>query len=206
MHYVTTLQTNADPLLQASSLPQYCRVAIGIGSNLGHPQTQIERGLRAIQSHPHIEIVRLSPFYWTTPVYQHEPPSFPHPPYLNGAAILDTQLTPPELMQACLQIEADLGRVRSQHWSPRPLDLDLLLWECQRLDLPTVKVPHPRMGNRAFVLVPLAHLVPDWSYPLPQPHAFYPSIAELAARIGCEGVDLEHPEYFAVPATEPHYV
>lgn len=205
MHDATTIQTNADPLPQASSIPLQARVALGIGSNLGEPQQQILQGLQALQHHPRIAMVRLSPFFWTAPVYQHVPPSIPHPPYLNGAAILDTELAPSELMQACLDVEAALGRVRDEGWTPRPLDLDILLWERQQFDLsssdgePAVTVPHPRMSDRAFVLIPLSHIVPHWHYPqrsLPSD----PTIAELARSVSCEGVTIDRPVHLDIPA------
>ncbi|MEO0801849.1 MAG: 2-amino-4-hydroxy-6-hydroxymethyldihydropteridine diphosphokinase [Cyanobacteria bacterium J06642_2] len=204
MHYVSSIQTNADPLPQASSIPQWSRVAIGIGSNLGVPQQQIAQGVQLLQQHPRIDIIRLSPFYWTSPVYQHERPEIPHPAYLNGAAILDTALSPTGFMQICLDVEAVLGRVRQQEWQPRPLDLDILLWEEQQFDLPTVSAPHPRMRDRPFVLVPLSQLVPHWRYPLAHPNLAnpslsYPSVAELAEMVGWDGVEIELPLCIPMP-------
>ncbi|MEO1132769.1 MAG: 2-amino-4-hydroxy-6-hydroxymethyldihydropteridine diphosphokinase [Cyanobacteria bacterium J06639_1] len=204
MHYATPIQTNADPLPQASPIPQHARVALGIGSNLGDPQQQILQGLQALDRHAGIAIAKLSPFFWTAPVYQHAPPPVPHPPYLNGAAILDTELAPQALMRVCLDVEASLGRVRHAGWTPRPLDLDILLWERQQFDLPVrgcepaVTVPHPRMSDRAFVLIPLSHIAPHWRFPqrsLPSD----PNILELARAASSAGIELDRPVDLALP-------
>ncbi|MEO0852005.1 MAG: 2-amino-4-hydroxy-6-hydroxymethyldihydropteridine diphosphokinase, partial [Cyanobacteria bacterium J06648_11] len=114
------------------------------------------------------------------------------------------ELAPQELMQVCLDVEASLGRVRQAGWTPRPLDLDLLLWERHQFDLPVsgcapaVTIPHPRMSDRAFVLIPLSHLVPHWRVPQ-RAHLSEPTIAELAASVSCNGIRLDRPVHLDIP-------
>jgi 2-amino-4-hydroxy-6-hydroxymethyldihydropteridine diphosphokinase len=167
------------------------RVAIGVGSNLGDPHRNIVEGLTRLQRLSQVTVLAISPFYWTDPVYPDLPPIAPAPRYLNGAALLATHLTPAALMACLLEVEAQLGRVRRDRWESRPLDLDILLWEDRILSLPEVTVPHPRLHERAFVLVPLSQLVPHWPYPS---HADGPlTIADLAIRVGSTGVAIDCP-------------
>ena len=188
-------------------------VAIGLGSNLNHPQRQLEDGLERLHQHPQVEILQVSPCFWTEPVVwpesvvQQEPP----PPYLNGVALLATTLTPPRLMQAMLDVETTQGRTRERKWASRTLDLDILLWERQCIDcpasqhtddcgakslLPEVVVPHPRLRDRPFVLVPLNSLVPDWLVPGEKSET---SVRQLAGAAGTDGVDIARPTEIAWP-------
>ncbi|MEM1080125.1 MAG: 2-amino-4-hydroxy-6-hydroxymethyldihydropteridine diphosphokinase [Pseudomonadota bacterium] len=130
---------------------------IGLGSNQNDPQHQLDQALLQLDQLPDSALVQVSSRYWTPPwgdVHQLD--------YLNAVAILKTRLAPQALLNALQFIEANQGRVRDPHrrWGPRVLDLDLLLYDDQRFDTPSLQVPHPRMTERAFVLVPLNELSP----------------------------------------------
>jgi 2-amino-4-hydroxy-6-hydroxymethyldihydropteridine diphosphokinase len=107
----------------------------------------------------------------------------PQPDYLNGCALLDVQLTPQKLLETLLRVEAQFGRVREERNSPRTLDLDLLLFDDLILNIPTLQLPHPRMKDRAFVLVPLAEIAPNWIEPVSGK-----AIAQLVQTVDCSGV------------------
>ncbi|MFO8007061.1 MAG: 2-amino-4-hydroxy-6-hydroxymethyldihydropteridine diphosphokinase, partial [Candidatus Brocadiia bacterium] len=90
----------------------------------------------------------------------------PQGPYINAAAELRTTLSPRELLEELLDVEDKLGRVRTVHWGPRKLDLDLLLYEDQIIDEPGLQVPHPHMHKRPFVLDPLSEIAPEVTHPV----------------------------------------
>jgi 2-amino-4-hydroxy-6-hydroxymethyldihydropteridine diphosphokinase len=137
--------------------------AIGLGSNLGPRRRTIESALVALGTHPRIAVQRTSGLVETEPVGMAD-----QGPFLNGAVIVRTSLAPRALLEVCLGIERGHGRDRSaaSRWSPRTLDLDLLLFEQVVLDEPGLQVPHPRMAERAFVLIPLAEIAGDWVHPV----------------------------------------
>jgi 2-amino-4-hydroxy-6-hydroxymethyldihydropteridine diphosphokinase len=151
--------------------------AIALGSNLGNSQHILEDALKKLAQTPGITLQACSSWYQTEPVGP------PQPDYLNGCALLEVQLTPQELLETLLGIEAQFGRVRQERNGPRTLDLDLLLFDNLILDTPTLKLPHPRMHERAFVLVPLAEIAPDWVEPVSGK-----AIAQLVQRVDCSGV------------------
>ena len=130
---------------------------IGLGSNLGDREAALRAALGRLQSHPHIEVTAASGFIETAPVGG--PPD--QPPFLNGAAALETDLTPHALLGILKGIERDLGRVPRARWGPREVDLDLLLFGDRTVDTDRLTVPHPRLAERRFVLVPLAEIAPD---------------------------------------------
>jgi 2-amino-4-hydroxy-6-hydroxymethyldihydropteridine diphosphokinase len=134
--------------------------AIALGSNLGDSQQILGAALRQLDADAQIEVVACSQFYRTAPVGP------PQPDYLNCCALLQTSLTPAVLLRRLLAVETAFGRVRRQRWGPRLLDLDLLLFGDWVIETPTLQVPHPRMRERAFVLVPLAEIAPDWIEPV----------------------------------------
>jgi 2-amino-4-hydroxy-6-hydroxymethyldihydropteridine diphosphokinase len=135
-------------------------VLIGIGSNLGDRAANIRRGLALLERPPDVEIVRLSSVRETEPVG-----GPPQGRYLNAAAEARTTLAPLPLLDALLEVEAAVGRVRSVPNAPRELDLDLLLYGDRIIDLPRLQVPHPRLLERAFVLEPLAEIAPERLHP-----------------------------------------
>ena len=138
--------------------------AIALGSNLGDSQTILESALETLDRTWGISTVQRSHVYSTKALTLPGSPS--QPDYLNQCALLKTTLTPHELLQALLAIELQFGRVRQQQWSARTLDLDLLLFDDVVLDTPDLQIPHPRMLDRAFVLVPLAEIASDWVEPV----------------------------------------
>lgn len=151
--------------------------AIALGSNLGDSQHILEDALKKLAQTPGITLQACSSWYQTEPVGP------PQPDYLNGCALLEVQLTPQKLLETLLAVEAEFGRVRQERNGPRTLDLDLLLFDNLILDTPTLKLPHPRMHERAFVLVPLAEIAPDWVEPVSGK-----AIAQLVQRVDCSGV------------------
>lgn len=135
---------------------------IALGSNLGDRRANITAAARALEEHPQIDHVRLSSLLETEPVGG---PSGQNP-FLNAAARLQTSMEAENLLAELLRIEHDLGRVRRESWGPRTIDLDLLLFNDQVIDQPHLKVPHPRMHHRHFVLAPLVEIGPDAIHPV----------------------------------------
>jgi 2-amino-4-hydroxy-6-hydroxymethyldihydropteridine diphosphokinase len=128
---------------------------VGLGSNLGDREQLIREAAELIAAK------RLSTIRETEPWGLEDQPQF-----LNAVAELETSLTPRHLLDRLLEVERRLGRERSgPRWGPRTIDLDLLLYGEQALDEPGLVVPHPRLGERAFVLEPLAELVPAQKIP-----------------------------------------
>ncbi|HEY9902910.1 MAG TPA: 2-amino-4-hydroxy-6-hydroxymethyldihydropteridine diphosphokinase [Candidatus Sericytochromatia bacterium] len=153
------------------------RSAIALGSNLGDSLTILKDALEILAESPSITLKKYSSWYQTAPVGP------PQPDYLNGCALLEVHLTPQDLLETLLGIEAKFGRVRRERNGPRTLDLDLLLFDDLILDTPNLQVPHPRMRERAFVLVPLAEIAPDWVEPVSGK-----AIAQLVQTVDCSGV------------------
>lgn len=130
---------------------------IGVGSNLGDREATIRAAIARLGAHPGIRIMQCSALIET------EPMGPPQPNYLNGALAVETILDPPSLLSELLRVERELGRVRdlAVRMGPRTLDLDLLLYGDLVIDEPGLAVPHPRMPERAFVLIPLAEIAPN---------------------------------------------
>lgn len=136
--------------------------AIALGSNLGDSEQTIESALLRIDQVDGIRLGVRSQLYKTAPVGP------PQPDYINACAVLHTTLKPEKVLQTLLATEASFGRVRRERWGPRTLDLDLLLYGDRVMDTPRLTLPHPRMHERAFVLVPLADIAPGWQHPIHQ--------------------------------------
>lgn len=134
---------------------------IGLGSNLGDREASLRQALEHLAQAPETVVVRASSLYDTEPVGIEDQPHF-----LNAVAQLDTQLTPRQLLWNLMLIERRLGRVRSQRWGPRTIDLDLLLYEDAILEDDDLQVPHPELSKRSFVLVPLVELEPLLVHPV----------------------------------------
>jgi 2-amino-4-hydroxy-6-hydroxymethyldihydropteridine diphosphokinase len=128
------------------------RAFLALGSNLGDRRRNLERAVAGLP-----DVVAVSPVYETDPVGG--PPG--QPAYLNAVVELDTTRTPRELLEAGRALEAAAGRRRGERWGPRPLDVDVLLVGDVTVHDADLEVPHPRMWERAFVLVPLHDLAPD---------------------------------------------
>lgn len=136
------------------------RAYIGLGSNLENPQQQVGAALAALGELPQTRLLLASSLYASAPVGYDDQPDF-----VNAAALLETELTADELLQALLLLEQQFGRVRTFLNAPRTLDLDILLYDEQVIDQPALQVPHPRMHERAFVLLPLAEIEPELLIP-----------------------------------------
>lgn len=162
-------------------------VAVGLGSNLGDRVAHLRLGLSTIRNH--VEDPSVSSVYETAPVGLENQPAF-----LNACCVGQTRLSPRQLLSELLDGERRAGRQRAgQRYGPRTLDLDLLLYGdlVQRTEFLTV--PHPRLRERAFVLVPLAEIAADWQIPASGGDEAT-TVAELADRIGRDGIrrtDLE---------------
>lgn len=129
-------------------------VYIGLGANLDDPVRQVEAAIAALDGLPTTRVLRRSALYRTAPWGRVDQPDF-----VNAVVELETALEPEALVGSLLAIEREAGRERGgDRWGPRRIDLDLLLDGVRRLDAPSLTLPHPRLAERAFVLVPLAEL------------------------------------------------
>lgn len=129
---------------------------IGLGSNLENPVAQLDRAIDALKKHDDLKNLRVSSIYGSKPVGPQDQPD-----YINAVASFDTALPPIALLDLLQSIEQSQRRVRERHWGPRTLDLDLLLYGQQTIQLPRLTVPHPFMLERGFVIKPLSDLAPD---------------------------------------------
>lgn len=129
---------------------------LGLGGNLGDPQAAMGAALRILDAEDGIEVIKVSSLYRTPPWGMTDQPDF-----LNAVAAIETTLSPRELLTACLDAERRLKRVRTERWGPRAIDLDILMFGDSHIDEEGLSVPHPRIAERAFVLVPILELAPD---------------------------------------------
>jgi len=134
---------------------------ISLGSNLGDRQAILEAAIARLRAHPAIGKLRCSRWHETAPVGG----PAGQPPYLNGAVRLETSLSPRELLAVLQDIENQFGRRRAERWGPRTLDLDLLLYDDLAINTPELTLPHPRMQQRRFVLMPAAEVAADMTHP-----------------------------------------
>ena len=134
------------------------RAYIGLGANLGEREAALRGAVERLAAEPGVQVVAVSSFRETDPVGAVQE----QPRFLNGAAAVETTLAPRRLLELLLRIETEFGRRRQgPQGGPRTLDLDLLLYGDEEIDEPGLRVPHPRLHKRAFVLEPLAEL--GWS-------------------------------------------
>ena len=180
-----SLQTLTGGFVRTHQTSMETACAIALGSNLGESEQTIETALARLEG---IKGMRLgvqagksvrarSQLYKTAPVGP------PQPDYINACAIFHTILSPEQVLQALLSTEAGFGRIRRERWGPRTLDLDLLLYGDRVMDTSSLTLPHPRMHERAFVLVPLAEIAPDWRHPVNQK-----TVKELLSQVNTSGV------------------
>jgi 2-amino-4-hydroxy-6-hydroxymethyldihydropteridine diphosphokinase len=138
----------------------YMAIYIALGSNLGDRTENLKEALALLQKKG-LRIVSVSDFITTAPYGVTDQPDF-----LNAAAEVQTEKNPLELLYVLLQVEQEMGRKRLRRWGERNIDLDLLLYDDKIIDLPELKVPHPDMQNRDFVLRPLVQIAPDAVHPV----------------------------------------
>jgi len=135
------------------------RAYVALGSNLGDRLGNLQRAVSLLAGRDGVVVVRSSR------VYETEPVGPPQPHYLNAVIEVSTALQPFDLLRTALDVESQMGRVRTERWGPRVIDIDVLTYDQASVDEPGLAIPHPRMHERAFVLVPLAEL--DGDPPLP---------------------------------------
>lgn len=143
---------------------------VALGSNLGDREGNLRRALELLSQNG-VEIVKISKFIETEPYGVIDQPRF-----LNGVCQVKTVLKPLELLRLLLAVEKEMGRVRLRHWGERNIDLDLLLYEDAIMDTDELRLPHPDMVNRDFVMLPLAEIAPELKH-----HVLDKTMAELAA-------------------------
>ncbi len=145
------------PDVAARWLPAY----VGVGSNLDEPARQVERAFAALAKLPSTRLVLRSPSYRTPPFGE-----VVQPPFVNAAAGLLTRLAPEEFLDALRAVEHELGRSPPrERWGPRVIDLDLLVFGRETRATESLKLPHPGIAERDFVLYPLADIAPDLEVP-----------------------------------------
>lgn len=127
---------------------------LGLGANLQEPLAQLTEAIQRIKNTTAVEVLQVSSFYKTPPWGDEDQPDF-----INAVVQVETKLAPIELLQQTQNIENDMGRVRKdRRWGPRLIDIDVLLYADQTIDSDQLSLPHPRMHERAFVLLPLCEL------------------------------------------------
>lgn len=129
---------------------------LGLGSNLGDRLTNLQGAVDALRDEPGLRVTGSSRVWETTPVG-----GPPQPDYLNAVLRIETDLSARDLLAVAHRVEARLGRVRTERWGARTIDVDILLFDDERIDEPDLVVPHPRLAQRAFVILPLLELDPD---------------------------------------------
>lgn len=142
--------------------PGLSLVALGLGANLGEREKSIQTAIDKLACCEEINLVATAPLIETAPVG-----GIPQPHYINSTCLLTTSLSPRELLEVCQRIEVELGRNREEEekWGPRTIDLDILLFGGTIVDSPDLRVPHPEMHRRRFVLEPLCEIAPEMIHP-----------------------------------------
>lgn len=160
-------------------------VYIGLGSNLGERQQLLVRAVEALRGIDAVAVRRVSSLYDSAPVG----PSQPR--FLNAAVELECGLVPTRLLSILKCIEGELGRVKGERWGPRPIDLDVLLWDGRIVAEPLLQVPHLELHRRRFALEPLVELAPGALHPV-----LGVSVATLLEKLGPQDVRrLDSPEW-----------
>ncbi len=136
------------------------KLVLHIGSNLGNRTENIARAIASLQKRVGV-ITQQSAIYKTAAWGVENQPDF-----LNIALILETIMLPEEVLDAVLPIELEIGRIRNERWGPRLIDIDIMFYNDWRIDYPNLTIPHPRIHERNFVLIPLAEIIPHFVHPV----------------------------------------
>ncbi len=155
------------------------RVFIGLGGNLGNPRRAMAEALQALHETPGIEVIRVSSLFRTPPWGKTDQPDF-----LNAVAELRCGIEPEALLAACLAIERSLKRERAERWGPRIIDIDIIAFGERQISKRGLQVPHPRWSERAFVLMPLVEIAPDF-------RIGGVTAAQMLAGLDCSGISVE---------------
>ncbi len=137
------------------------RVFVGLGSNIGKRGYNLLIATEMLRDHPNVSLKVSSSFYLTEPVGFKDQPSF-----INNVIEISTTLTPRDLLNLLLYIENSMGRKRLIHWGPRVIDMDILFYGDRVIKEEGLEIPHPRLIERAFVLIPLSEIAPDFLHPI----------------------------------------
>jgi 2-amino-4-hydroxy-6-hydroxymethyldihydropteridine diphosphokinase len=148
------------------------RVYVALGGNLDDPMGHVRRAIADLDAMTDTRLVRASHLYRNPPLGPQDQPD-----YVNAVACLDTALSPQEVLDGALAIERAHGRVRGERWGPRTLDIDILLFDDRVISQERLRVPHPALTERSFVLYPLLEIAPDLIVP------GHGTVAALAARL-----------------------
>jgi len=140
---------------------------IGIGSNLGDRQKNCLEAVRLVGENSKVKVVAVSSWRETSPLAEIQNPRSKIPMYVNGAIKIETDLGPEELLVFLQEAEQKLGRIRTgRKWEARTMDLDILFYDDLLIDTPTLKMPHPELHKRMFVLEPLCDIEPEFVHPV----------------------------------------
>ena len=129
---------------------------LGLGSNLDSPERQLRRAIAALGKLPYSHITQVASFYHSKAWGRKAQPD-----YCNTVLALKTRLSPEQLLYYCQKIESQQGRIRKVRWGARTLDIDILFYDSQKINSPTLQIPHPRLHERDFVLLPLREIAPN---------------------------------------------
>jgi len=131
-------------------------IILGLGTNLGEREQNLQQALKLLEADGKIRVDHLSSLYETAPFGVTDQPDF-----LNMVVSVKTDLSPQKLLHKCLHVENEMGRIRTRHWGPRVIDIDLLIFDEVQLQSEELTLPHPGILQRAFVMLPLRDLVPS---------------------------------------------
>ncbi len=135
-------------------------IILGLGSNMGERECHLQQALRLLESGGDIRVDQVSAIYDTDPFGVIDQPDF-----LNMTVSVETKLTPQALLHKCLQVENIMGRIRTQRWGPRVIDIDLLLFNDVQIQSSDLVLPHPGIMERPFVIIPLRDIAPELRLP-----------------------------------------
>ncbi|MCS7030155.1 MAG: 2-amino-4-hydroxy-6-hydroxymethyldihydropteridine diphosphokinase [Gloeomargarita sp. SKYG116] len=152
-------------------------VVIALGSNLGDSLAILSQALEYLTENYGLHLIRHSHWYRTPPLGP------PQPDFFNGCALFHTHESPDQLLHCLWETEQYFGRIRTGKWQPRTLDLDIIFYGQEVIHTPHLTIPHPEYHRRAFVLVPLAEIVPDWRDPRTGV-----TVRELRQQVDCSGI------------------